>query len=295
MTKRMLGLTSLRKIRTRDCYYVDKTDHAHRLVERGKCYFLSRPRRFDKTLLVDTLQELFEGSEELFRGLAVHGGWDWSIRHPVVRISFGGGNFDSPDLVRSNVEDQLEETERLAGLEPGPAGAAVRFRRLRCTTAPGSGRSCWWTNKPVRARRPGTGAGQPRLPARLLRDDQGLRQAAPFRFPDGGEQILEGGPVLGPEQPASRWSRNSRTSAAARTRSWTRPSPRNSRAWTGTRSDAGTTATTGAGRRGSTIRSACCCCFGGASSARTGSRAARRPSWSRRWRTATCPLPAWTA
>ncbi len=113
-----------------DCYYVDKTDHARRLVERGKYYFLSRPRRFGKTLLVDTLQELFEGSEELFRGLAVHGRWDWSIRHPVVRISFGGGNFDSPDLVRSNVEDQLEETERLAGLEPGPAGAAVRFRRL---------------------------------------------------------------------------------------------------------------------------------------------------------------------
>ncbi len=113
-----------------DCYYVDKTDHIRRLVEGGQYYFLSRPRRFGKTLLVDTLQELFEGSEELFRGLAVHGKWDWSIRHPVVRISFGGGNFDSPDLVRGNVEDQLEETERLAGLEPGPAGAAVRFRHL---------------------------------------------------------------------------------------------------------------------------------------------------------------------
>ncbi len=113
-----------------DCYYVDKTDHARRLVEGGKYYFLSRPRRFGKTLLVDTLQELFEGSEELFRDLAIHDRWDWSARHPVVRISFGGGNFDSPDLVRRNVEDQLEETERLAGLEPGPAGAAVRFRRL---------------------------------------------------------------------------------------------------------------------------------------------------------------------
>ena len=99
------GMTSLRKIRTRDCYYVDKTDHVRRLVEGGDFYFLSRPRRFGKTLLVDTLQKLFEGSEELFRGLAVHGKWDWSARHPVVRISFGGGNFDSPDLVRRNVED----------------------------------------------------------------------------------------------------------------------------------------------------------------------------------------------
>ena len=113
-----------------DCYYVDKTEHVRRLVEGGKYYFLSRPRRFGKTLLVDTLQELFEGSEELFRGLAIHDGWDWSARHPVVRISFGGGNFDSPDFIRSNLDDQLEETERLAGLEPGAAEASIRFRRL---------------------------------------------------------------------------------------------------------------------------------------------------------------------
>ncbi len=113
-----------------DCYYVDKTEHARRLVERGKYYFLSRPRRFGKTLLVDTLQELFEGSEELFRGLAVHDGWDWSGRHPVVRISFGGGNFDSPDLVRRNVERQLAATERRAGLEPGSDEASNRFGEL---------------------------------------------------------------------------------------------------------------------------------------------------------------------
>ena len=113
-----------------DCYYVDKTEHAHRLVEGGKYYFLSRPRRFGKTLLVDTLQKLFEGSEKLFQGLAIHGKWDWSTRHPVVRISFGGGNFDSPDFVRRNVESQLAKAERLAGLEPGPVEASIRFREL---------------------------------------------------------------------------------------------------------------------------------------------------------------------
>ncbi len=126
-----IGMTSLREIRGMDCYYVDKTDHVRRLVERGKYYFLSRPRRFGKSLLVDTLQELFEGSEELFRGLAVHGKWDWSARHPVVRLDFSGvGDFDTPDGVRETVEAQLEEAEMQAGLEPGPAGAAVRFRRL---------------------------------------------------------------------------------------------------------------------------------------------------------------------
>ncbi len=125
-----IGMTSLREIRTRDCYYVDKTDHVRRLVERGKYYFLSRPRRFGKTLLVDTLQELFEGSEELFRGLAVHDNWDWSARSPVVRLSFGRGNFVVPDGVRETVERQLAAAERRAGLEPGPVEASNRFWEL---------------------------------------------------------------------------------------------------------------------------------------------------------------------
>ncbi len=125
------GMTSLREIREMDCYYVDKTDHVRRLVERGKYYFLSRPRRFGKSLLVDTFQKLFEGSEELFRNLAIHGGWDWSVRHPVVRLDFSGvGRFDTPDGVRGTVERQLAAAERRAGLEPGPAGAAVRFHEL---------------------------------------------------------------------------------------------------------------------------------------------------------------------
>ena len=124
-----------------DCYYVDKTDHARRLVERGKYNFLSRPRRFGKTLLVDTLQKLFEGSEELFRGLAIHGAWDWSARHPVVRLDFSGvGHFETPDGVRGTVEAQLEEAEMQAGLEPGPAGSAVRFRRLIRTLHERTGR-----------------------------------------------------------------------------------------------------------------------------------------------------------
>ena len=135
------GLTSLRKIRGMDCYYVDKTDHARRLVEGGQYYFLSRPRRFGKTLLVDTLQKLFEGSEELFRGLAVHGAWDWSAHRPVVRLDFSGvGHFETPDGVRGTVEAQLEEAEMQAGLEPGPAGSAIRFRRLIRTLHERTGR-----------------------------------------------------------------------------------------------------------------------------------------------------------
>ena len=65
-----------------------KTPWMRRLIDEGAHYFLSRPRRFGKSLFVDTLKELFEGNEPLFEGLAVHETWDWSVRHPVVRLDF---------------------------------------------------------------------------------------------------------------------------------------------------------------------------------------------------------------
>ena len=67
-----IGIQTFREIREDRCYYVDKTAYAKRLAEEGKQYFLSRPRRFGKSLFLDTLKELFEGNEALFRGLYVH-------------------------------------------------------------------------------------------------------------------------------------------------------------------------------------------------------------------------------
>ena len=93
-------MQTFRELREHDCYYVDKTPYIRRLVDEGKHYFLSRPRRFGKSLFLDTLKELFEGNEELFEGLHIHAGhWDWSQRHPVVRSSFGGGSFTGPDVL----------------------------------------------------------------------------------------------------------------------------------------------------------------------------------------------------
>ena len=74
-----------------DYYYVDKTGFALRLIEEGKAYFLSRPRRFGKSLFLDTLAELFEGNAALFQGLEAEQRWDWSRCAPVIRLSFGGG------------------------------------------------------------------------------------------------------------------------------------------------------------------------------------------------------------
>ena len=132
MERRMLpvGIQTLGNIRARNCYYVDKTPHVLRLVEEGTHYFLSRPRRFGKSLLIDTLKELFEGNADLFRGLAIHDEWDWTVKHPVVRISFGSGEYGHPDGVREDVDLQLAAMERRARLEPVRAGASLRFREL---------------------------------------------------------------------------------------------------------------------------------------------------------------------
>ena len=64
-----IGIQTFRELRERDCYYVDKTAYIKRLLDAGKHYFLSRPRRFGKSLFLDTLKEFFEGSQELFAGL----------------------------------------------------------------------------------------------------------------------------------------------------------------------------------------------------------------------------------
>ena len=125
-----LGIQTFRRMREENRYYVDKTAFCWRLVEEGDRYFLSRPRRFGKSLLVDTLKELFEGNEPLFRGLYVHDKWTWSVRYPVVRLSFGSGTFRKPDLVEDAAAAQLEDIAARAGVANPSGSAPVRFRRL---------------------------------------------------------------------------------------------------------------------------------------------------------------------
>ena len=142
MTRRKLpiGIQTFREIRERDCYYVDKTAYVASLVDEGKHYFLSRPRRFGKSLFLDTLKELFECTEALFAGLAIHDGWDWSVRHPVLRLSFGSGTFRGEGDLAADVADQLEAMEGDAGVTAGPAGAPERLRRLIRTLHERAGR-----------------------------------------------------------------------------------------------------------------------------------------------------------
>ncbi len=118
-----LGVQTFSEIREHGLRYVDKTGFAARLVSEGKWYFLSRPRRFGKSLFVDTLKELFAGNERLFRGLAIHEQWDWSVRYPVLRISFGDGEFDEQGEFKREVHDILDE----AAIEAGFSSWATRI------------------------------------------------------------------------------------------------------------------------------------------------------------------------
>ena len=125
-----IGIQTFREVREDGCYYVDKTHHIGCLVDGGKHYFLSRPRRFGKSLFLDTLKELFEGSEQLFEGLAIHGRWDWSVRSPVVRLDFSQGDFTVSGYLHHNVMAQFDGLERRAGVACGYDTTPERFSHL---------------------------------------------------------------------------------------------------------------------------------------------------------------------
>ena len=140
MAKRRLpiGIQTFREIRESNCYYVDKTGYALRLVGSGKHFFLSRPRRFGKSLFLDTLQELFAGRRELFEGLEAYERWDWSVSYPVVRLDFAGGDFAQPEELLASLGKQLDRIEEQAKLErrydTGPGRLADLLERLHDQT-----------------------------------------------------------------------------------------------------------------------------------------------------------------
>ena len=132
MTRKKLpiGIQTLREIREDGYYYVDKTPIALQLIGQGKYFFLSRPRRFGKSLFLDTLKELFEGNEALFKGLYAEKHWDWSVKFPVLRFSFGGGVIHSAQELQERLDSHLRRFEQEHGLTAQDSSAAERFRSL---------------------------------------------------------------------------------------------------------------------------------------------------------------------
>ena len=130
-----IGIQTFRTIREENCYYVDKTPYIQRLIDEGTHYFLSRPRRFGKSLFLDTLKELFEGNEPLFEGLHIHGHWDWRVRYPVLRLDFGSGSYGEPGDLHKETMAQLDAIAEEAGIAPRYDTAAARFRHTSTTSA----------------------------------------------------------------------------------------------------------------------------------------------------------------
>ena len=126
-TKKLpIGIQDFENLRQRNCYYVDKTHIIKKLIDDGYCYFLSRPRRFGKSMIVSTIKRLFEGKKELFEGLFIYNSWDFCEKnqHPVIRISFDAGRNKTPNKIDKNIISQLESIEKYYGIDPEETGLA---------------------------------------------------------------------------------------------------------------------------------------------------------------------------
>ncbi|MDM8550393.1 ATP-binding protein [Desulfobacterales bacterium HSG2] len=105
-----LGDSSYESIRANECVYVDKTRHLFQMVDEGKYYFMSRPRRFGKSLTVSTLRCLFQGKKNLFDGLwiAENTEWEWKP-HPVILLDFNEISHDTPENLKLSLRRTLEQ------------------------------------------------------------------------------------------------------------------------------------------------------------------------------------------
>ncbi len=116
MKKLPVGIQTFSEIINEDYLYIDKTGIAYSLIDRFKYVFLSRPRRFGKSLFLDTLHNIFEGNRELFRGLLIEKLWNWEVKYPVIRISFSGGINSTADL-EADLLYILQSNEKRLGLK----------------------------------------------------------------------------------------------------------------------------------------------------------------------------------
>ena len=112
-----IGIQNFEKIRKEGYAYVDKTALIYQLVKKGSYYFLSRPRRFGKSLLISTLDAYFHGRKDLFNGLAMEKLEKNWIRRPVLHLDLNIGKYDSPDSLDKILEEAILKWEVIYGTE----------------------------------------------------------------------------------------------------------------------------------------------------------------------------------
>jgi len=112
LKKLPIGIQTFSKIREDDYIYIDKTNIIYEMLEDYQYVFLSRPRRFGKSLFLDTLKNIFEAKKEYFNDLAIEDKWDWSVSYPVINISFAKGKIESRVDLDKRWEEILEDNEK---------------------------------------------------------------------------------------------------------------------------------------------------------------------------------------
>jgi len=112
LKKLPIGISTFKTILEDDYIYVDKTHLAQHLIENGQYYFLSRPRRFGKSLFLDTLRTIFDGNKEIFKGLHIYNNGYKFEKHPIIRISFNSGNFSSKESFHRRVHTILDDNQQ---------------------------------------------------------------------------------------------------------------------------------------------------------------------------------------
>ena len=112
-----IGIQTFAKIREDNAIYIDKTDLIYKLAHDGSVYFLSRPRRFGKSLLIDTLAEYFSGNKVLFTGLAIDKLENEWKKHPLLRFDFSKVKFEKVDDLTALIDSMLAAYENLYGIE----------------------------------------------------------------------------------------------------------------------------------------------------------------------------------
>ena len=113
-----IGIQTFSQIIENGFVYVDKTDLVYSLATEGKVYFLSRPRRFGKSLLLSTLRAYFEGKRDLFKGLKIDSLEKEWHQHTVFHIDFNGTNFTEPEALNMKIEGYIHDWEKIYGITP---------------------------------------------------------------------------------------------------------------------------------------------------------------------------------
>ena len=125
-----IGIQNFESLRLDGYFYIDKTALVYQLVKTGSYYFLSRPRRFGKSLLISTLEAYFQGKRELFEGLAMEKlEKDW-VKYPVLHLDLNTEKYDTPESLENKLNGALVEWEKMYGAESSEKSLAMRFEGI---------------------------------------------------------------------------------------------------------------------------------------------------------------------